>query len=67
MNNSRCFCWIRYSGMSVLPGLVRLQIVSDNAQKLLLSKCHTLVTQEWAGGTGKKSVMDSLTHTIGLR
>ena len=40
MNNSRCFCWIRYSGTSVLPGLVRLQIVSDKAQKFLPRKCH---------------------------
>ena len=40
--------------------------VSDDAQKFLPSKCHTSVTREWAGGTGMKSVMDSLTHTIGL-
>ena len=66
MNNSQSFCWSGTLRRCFLPGLVRHPKSPIRPRSFSGAMSH-LVTRWWAGGTGKKAVMDSLTHTSGLR
>ena len=67
MNNSQSFCWIRYSGTMCSSRAGETSNKSPRMPRSFSRAMSHFVTRWWAGGTGKKSVMDSLTHTIGLR
>ena len=60
MNNSRRFCWVRYSGMMFSSRASETSNKSPIMPRSFSRAMSHLVTRMWAGGTGKKSEMDPL-------
>ena len=60
MNNSRRFCWVRYSGTMFSSRASETSNKSPMVPRSFSRAVSHLVTRWWAGGTGKKSEMDPL-------